>query len=123
MSFLFFSFLGEGKKLIVFFVSVPKTCSFSSISQGMHYPSSLSHSLHHHNKYEECPAGPGGGPERGGGSTPSASTPSASSPLRGFISLGGGGGKRHLRGNWPEIKDVYEYAVTITSTSSEGGRA
>lgn len=95
-----FADLSVGPTLVA---NVPKTRSYT-ISQGMHYPSSLSHS-----RYEYPPGS--------GRDSPLALTPSTS-PLRRLMSLGGG--RRNVRGNWAEMS---EYAVTVASASSDGGRA
>lgn len=104
--------------------SIPRQARSASISQGTPYPLSLGHSFKNRESGRISPAG----------------SAQSVSPLRRFASLGGGtpgagsagGGhfvsgtaaarRAGLRGSWAEVRDKYEYAVTVASASSDGGR-
>ncbi|KAF9515713.1 hypothetical protein BS47DRAFT_741811 [Hydnum rufescens UP504] len=110
-----FADLSVGPTLVA---NIPKHSRSGSVSPATHYPPALGHSFKNR--------------ERESGRVSPGSAQSAS-PLRRYTSLGGGGGslapphsaarRATLRGNWPEAaRDKYEYAVTVGSASSDGGR-
>lgn len=107
-----FAGLSVGPTLVA---NVPKSARSSSMSHGSHYPSSLSPSLRTSNATTSVKQGP-----------PSIDSNTSgkdlSSGLRRYATTGADSKRAMRTSTWADVRDRYEYAVTLASASSDGGR-